>query len=178
MRACRTASGARSLTTVTSAPGTASATCRSRLRASSTRTQDQPAGAGLAEVGPQAGQVAVGQPLVPRIVGGDRPALLDPGEIDQRVGDVRLAQQPCRLGGNGRLSDPDRPGDQQHRHPGGHGLTPGPVTVPVRASFDRVPRLGCHQPDGSGGGRPVPRVSRLRAKQPRVAVCLAEERAA
>ncbi|MGH3181907.1 MAG: hypothetical protein ACRDOE_08375 [Streptosporangiaceae bacterium] len=33
----------------------------------------------------------------------------DPCQIGQRVGDVRLAQQPCGLGGDGRRPDPDRP---------------------------------------------------------------------
>jgi hypothetical protein len=62
------------------------------------------------EVGPHAGQVAMAHALVPRVVGGNGPALFDPVKVDQRVGDVRLAQEPCRLVGDGRLPDPDRSG--------------------------------------------------------------------
>jgi hypothetical protein len=52
--------------------------------------QDEPVSASLAEVGLYTGQVAVAYALV-WVVGGDGPTLLDPVEIDQRAGDVRLA---------------------------------------------------------------------------------------
>lgn len=56
----------------------------------------------------------------PRIVGGHRPALLDRVEIDQRVRNVRLAQQVRGRDGDGRLPNPDRASNQQHRHRGYH----------------------------------------------------------
>jgi hypothetical protein len=107
-------------------------------------------GTPLLEISPHAGQIAVGQALVPRVVSGDRPALLDPREIDQCMSDICLAQQPCRLGSDRCLADPSRASDQQHRYRNWHGRDRPRLRRPrARAGVSNFPAR-VTPPDGSG----------------------------
>lgn len=52
------------------------------------------------------------QALVPRVIRGDRPAVLHIVKVNQGVRDIGLPQQPRRLRGDSGLPDSNGPSDQ------------------------------------------------------------------
>ena len=66
--------------------------------------EKQAASSSCSEVRPHASQVAMDEPLVPRIVVGNRPTRTDSREIDERVGHARVAKKPRRFAGDSRFA--------------------------------------------------------------------------
>ena len=115
IRAFTTSSGARSRTTVIAAPGTASVVGGSRLQGLKNTAQQQQAGTCLLEVSAHAGQIAVDQFLVPRIIRRRWPAAADHREIHHGVPDSCLAQE-ARASAVAAVYQSDRPGYQEDRN--------------------------------------------------------------
>jgi hypothetical protein len=82
------------------------------------------------EVRPHAGQVAVCELFVPRIIDALRKRITDLREIDTGMPDPLLAEERGGGGGSLCLADADRPRNQQH----------GDRTQLTRHPIDRTPR--------------------------------------
>jgi hypothetical protein len=108
--------------------------------------EDEPAGSGIAEVRPDARQIAVRHLLVPRIVGRPRPGVGDPGKVDQSMRHRRCPQETRGVLTRRRLADTHRPCDDDNRYPKGsrHDHPTRLLALPPNASARRLsaPRSG------------------------------------